>query len=368
MVAGFAHTPLTKGILITLTITSILISLFQLKPFVHLQIHPHLTLYHQYYRLLIQHFAFTNSSELFLALLIFYNAGVNVERTFGTYKYASFLLVTTTLYTAVQVLLLGFGSFVFAQYTNSNAEGGNNTKVVEQPWYVTGRAPAGPWGPLFAILHQHAQIIPHLWSISISDSLILTDKDITTHSLALLLSISQPPSSLLSTFLALLVSALYRTDRGPFSRLKHYRIPLRLYRILALVMTPWIGQVRVPQRSWRVEPPVRRTREAREARLAEHNAAVANLNRSSAGAVPRLASFLRRRRETQVVAPVLPTQGTVGEEGGRRWWNDVPPDSRAELNRYPRNEVMGAMQRSDGNVEDALRSLRGSSRPDAAGT
>ncbi|SAM83622.1 uncharacterized protein UBRO_06669 [Ustilago bromivora] len=370
MVAGFAHAPLTKGILITLTITSILVSLFQLKPFIHLQIHPHLTVHHQYYRLITQHFAFTNSSELFLGLLLFYDAGVKVERTFGTYKYASFLVVTTTLYTAVQVILFGLSSFLLAQYTKSPWSPGVAEGLGEKHWFISGRTPAGPWALLFSILHQHSSIVPHLWSISISDSLMLTDKDITTYSLALLVAFSHPSSSLFASLLATVISALYRTGSGPFCRLKQYRIPLRLYRILSLLLTPWIGQTRLPQRSWRVEPPARRTREAREARLAQHNAALVNLNRGGAGAVPRLASFLRPRRETQPPA-VLPTQGGRGQvarEGevrggvdGRRGWNDIPPDTRAELQSFPRTDVLRAMQGSDGDPQAALNALRATS-------
>jgi hypothetical protein len=42
----------------------------------------------QYWRLLVHHAAFSNSSELFLWELILYNTGVDVERQFGGVKYA----------------------------------------------------------------------------------------------------------------------------------------------------------------------------------------------------------------------------------------------------------------------------------------
>ncbi|SPO31121.1 uncharacterized protein UTRI_05237_B [Ustilago trichophora] len=341
MVAGFTHAPLTKGILITVSIASVLVSLFQLKPFIHLQIHPHLTVHHQWYRLFTQHFAFINSSELFLALLLFYNVGVKVERTFGTYKFASFLAVTTTLYTLAQLVLLGLASLLLTRYTAPFETGNRVEREAERHWLINGASPAGPWGLLFAIIHQHQSIIPHLWCISLaSPDLQLTDQHIQIHPLSLLLTFSQTTSTIFASTLGILVSSLYRSHIPPFSKLKHYRIPLRLYRIAALLFTPWIGQTRPPQRSWRAEAPIRRTLQAREARLAEHNAAVANLNRSSSG-LPRIASLLRRRGSAvqgQGQGPAL-GQGlpgvvqqqlpTIGERSNRAGWNDVPPNLAA---------------------------------------
>ncbi|SJX64704.1 uncharacterized protein SRS1_15521 [Sporisorium reilianum f. sp. reilianum] len=321
MVAGFAHAAISKGLIIVVSITTVLVALFQLKPFVHLQLVPHLYTHHQWYRLVTQHFAFTNSSELLLALLLLYNAGVKVERTFGTVKFAGFLVVTTAMYTAMQVVVLGVGSMVFAG---------------EGSWVTQGRTPAGPWGPLFAILWQHHCIVPHLWSVQVGP-LVLTDKHIQTHSLSLLLALSQPTSSLFAASLAILASALYRSDSPLLCALKQYRIPPRIYRILALLLRPWIGSTRLPQRSWRAEAPIRRTLQVREARLAEHNAAVASLNRSGGGVGAlggsRIASLLRRTATVGV--PVGQGQGMAGigqqmpssvaGQDARTGWNDVPP-------------------------------------------
>ncbi|KAF6766964.1 Peptidase S54, rhomboid domain protein [Kalmanozyma brasiliensis GHG001] len=326
MVAGFAHAPVTKGILITLPIISVLVSLSQLKPFVHLQLDPHIYVHHQWYRLVSQHFAFINSSELFLALLLFYHAGVKVERTFGTYKYASFLLVVTSIYTATQLVLLGLSSTLLSNSSTLPSIGTEKKQTeASRHWLTEGRSPAGPWGPLFALLHQYHCIIPHLWSIRIGP-IILTDKHISISSLSVLLAFSQTTSTLFASILGLLVSALYRSS----PRLQAYRIPHRLYRILSLLLAPWIGHTRLPRRSWRVEPPQRRTLQARQARLAEHNAALVNASRFSGVGVPTLTSLLRRRTGAGTVLPVQ-GQGQAGEPppapavGG---WNDVPPVAR----------------------------------------
>lgn len=341
MVAGFAHAPITKGIIIVVSISSVLISLFQLKPFVHLQLDPHIYTHHQWYRLVTQHFAFTNSSELLLALLLLYNAGVKVERTFGTFKFASFLAIVTAVYTAVQVVSLGLGSLLLSRTLAGEKEGKNPD---ESPfWLVQGRTPAGPWGPLWAILWQYHCIIPYLWSFQVGP-FVFTDQHIQTYSLAALLAIAQPTSSLFVSSLGILASALYRSNTPLLCGLKEWRIPLRLYRILALLSRPWIGSTRLPQRSWRAEPPVRRTLQVREARLAEHNAAVANLNRSrgTVGGLgaSRIASLLRRRTagSSTVNASSVTGLGQPGEElqsrlgpaaatvqDATRGWNDLPP-------------------------------------------
>jgi hypothetical protein len=83
---------------------SLFVAIADLKPYVHLQLVPHMTKYHQvrlharvvwlryleadyrtltsfqYWRLLIYPFAFTNSVEVLMALLAFYHMGVHVER------------------------------------------------------------------------------------------------------------------------------------------------------------------------------------------------------------------------------------------------------------------------------------------------
>lgn len=41
----------------------------------------------QYWRLFTNHLIFGNSSELLLALVLLYNIGINIERTFGSRKY-----------------------------------------------------------------------------------------------------------------------------------------------------------------------------------------------------------------------------------------------------------------------------------------
>lgn len=100
--------------------------------------------------------------------------------------------------------------------------------------------------------------------------------------------------------------------------------------------------------------------------------------------MPRIASLLRRRTTTIVPTTTQGQPGIVAQQGpttaaevlaldgigvgeARTGWNDVPRDTRAELGRWPRTEIMAAMQRSDGNVEEALRLLQ-SSAPSEQGS
>ncbi|CDS00233.1 hypothetical protein [Sporisorium scitamineum] len=162
------------------------------------------------------------------------------------------------------------------------------------------------------MLWQYQCIIPHLWSFQVGH-LTFSDKHVQTYSLATLLAFSQPTSSLFASSLGIVVSALYRSNGPLLSGLKQWRIPVRIYRILSLLLSPWIGSTRLPQRSWRAEPPMRRTLQAREARLAEHNAAVANLSRERGGVGAlggsRIASLLRRRAAAADGAAAAPSQG-----------------------------------------------------------
>ncbi|KAF8482194.1 hypothetical protein JB92DRAFT_3269859, partial [Gautieria morchelliformis] len=106
-------------------------SLFDIKPCFHLQLIPHLSRHHQYWHLLSQHFTCTNSSVLLLMELILYNSAVNVERQFGSVKFASFITVS-----ALVSSMLSFMTLLAFHRLDIN--------------YL----PAGPTCILFSILYQ----------------------------------------------------------------------------------------------------------------------------------------------------------------------------------------------------------------------
>lgn len=97
----------------------------------HLPLVPHLIRDHQFYRLLAHHFVYANSAELLLGTLLLWQTSAEVERLFGTRKFAvrlqpdlgaptsrltsslvpqSFLVVTTALSTAATAVTLLLGA------------------------------------------------------------------------------------------------------------------------------------------------------------------------------------------------------------------------------------------------------------------
>lgn len=76
-----------------LGITSLAVSLLDSKTYIHMQLVPHMTKYHQvsctpgtvqltvqFWRILVHPFAFANSTELVMGELLLYNIGVGIER------------------------------------------------------------------------------------------------------------------------------------------------------------------------------------------------------------------------------------------------------------------------------------------------
>lgn len=273
VVSGFAHAPVTKGVMLITSVGSVGAALLQLQPYTHVQLVPHLLVHHQWYRLAVQHVAFVNSSELFLALLLLYQAARQVERTLGSHKYASFLLVTVALYTLAQLALL---STLHLVLTGVN------------------RAPAGPWAIVFATVYQHSRLVPDRWTVQIGRSVQIGNNTISVYSLAVVLALSQSSRTLFTVLLATLCAA--------YSAKQSYRIPPRVFRLLSLLLQPWLGSTKLPTRSWRAEPPQRRPLAARQARLAQHTEQAQSRLAQGSLAVPRLAAYLRRR------APAAPPQ------------------------------------------------------------
>ncbi|KDN33729.1 hypothetical protein RSAG8_13179, partial [Rhizoctonia solani AG-8 WAC10335] len=126
--SGFQNAPITKGLMISTGALSLIVGLADVRYYLHLQLSPHISRDHQYWRLLTNQLAFTNSSELLLGQIILYNVGVGIERTFGSHKYFSFLVAAALVST-----LLNFSSLLALYRFGLN------------------HIPAGPTAILFAI-------------------------------------------------------------------------------------------------------------------------------------------------------------------------------------------------------------------------
>nr|XP_019042865.1 hypothetical protein I302_08574 [Kwoniella bestiolae CBS 10118]OCF21795.1 hypothetical protein I302_08574 [Kwoniella bestiolae CBS 10118] len=229
--------------MILLALTSLTASLLDVKPYLHLQLVPHITKYRQFWRIAIHPFAFANSTELLIGEILLYNVGVAVERAFGSRKYSSFILVSSLLSTFIASIAILIGH-----------KFGLNS------------IPAGPYGIIFSLVWQQYRIFPSLYHFRVLG--IEFSSKAFNWILAVQLLLSKPPSSLLISLAGLLTGYIYRTDTLfplpslSISRrrllvkrsLKTYRIPLSLYQLLSRLFSPIIGESLPPRRSQRVLP------------------------------------------------------------------------------------------------------------------
>ncbi|ORY22757.1 hypothetical protein BCR39DRAFT_550848 [Naematelia encephala] len=246
--SGFQNAGVTKGIMMVLAINTLAVSLLHVKPYIHLQVVPHMTKYHQFWRLLVHPFAFANSTELLMGELLLYNVGTNVERSFGPRKYSSFILLSSLLST--------FICFV---------------GIVVLHKFGVSAVPAGPYGVIFSLLWQQYRTIPSLYAFRLFG--IEFSSKIFSWLFALQLFLSYPPRSVLASLAGLLAGWIYRLDnlvllpslsrRRVLRPLKTYRIPLSIHTLLARLFEPLAGSSLPPRRSVRVLPGQMRESSAR---------------------------------------------------------------------------------------------------------
>jgi len=153
---------------------------------------------------------------------------VGIERQFGCVKYASFLVVSTLLVTALELLsLLTFHRF------------GPSFNVI----------PSGPVGLAFSLLYQYFIIVPatyhfRVFGVTLSNKVFL-------YTLTLLLAFSQPWSTTLVAVLGLSAGALYRSD---IANLKSYRLPPWFIRLSSRYLLSLVGETRAVRRTNRALP------------------------------------------------------------------------------------------------------------------
>ncbi|KAI5123411.1 hypothetical protein M0805_006117 [Coniferiporia weirii] len=223
---SFHHAPVSKGLMIGCAATSLVASIFDVKHYLHLQLIPHLSRHHQYWRLFVHHFAFSNSSELLLAEILLYNVSIPIERMFGSTKFASFSvasLLTSTVFELGALLLF-------------NKLGLNVL-------------PSGPVTLVFSILYQFSRLVPHSYTFRIF-GVTVTNK-VFMYIIALQLAISQPPGSIAATLIGILSGQLYRAD---VLGLKSFRLPHSVQRFSSRFLLPLVGSTKPPRRTNRAFP------------------------------------------------------------------------------------------------------------------
>jgi len=222
---NFANAPVSKGLIIEIGLVSLIAGTFGRKHLFHLPISPHLSRDHQFWRLISHHFAYTNSSEVFLSILLLFNISIVIERLFGTLKFASFIAVSALLSTILEALTLFVGSGLG----------------------LTG-LPAGPYGVVFAVVYQYYRIIPATYRFKVAGFSI--SNKAFTYFLAVQLMACQTPHSVISSICGILAGALYRAD---VFGLRSYRFSPLIQRLASRCLLPLIGSTRSPRRSNRTQ-------------------------------------------------------------------------------------------------------------------
>ncbi|KAG0343956.1 hypothetical protein BG004_004871 [Podila humilis] len=196
--SGFYNAPNTKALLLIIGGLSLLASIFQIKTSFHLQLVPHLTTHHQFWRLISSHLVFSTSTEVLFGGLIIYHLR-SIERLFGPKKYAvtAFIFVSAVLCTFLNIAALVSGS----------------------PFGLNS-LPAGPYGVVFASLYQFYVVLPSMYEFKLF-GIAFTDK-IFMYVLGAQLFFSHAPGSMASGTCGLLAGAIYRSD---FAGTRRWRFP-----------------------------------------------------------------------------------------------------------------------------------------------
>ncbi|GAA96198.1 uncharacterized protein L969DRAFT_134706 [Mixia osmundae IAM 14324] len=181
---SFANAPVSKAGIYTLGIGTFLAGAFKKKHYLHLPLHPHLVRDHQWWRFVVHELAFANSVELFVGVLLLWQAAIVVERATGSAKFASYLLAAWAIASLVNLFAL---------------------LILARPFELQA-LPAGPFDLLFASIYQYWKIIPPLYRFSLF-GLQLTDKSFA-YLLAVQLVSCQPPTSFVPSIAGLVAGAV----------------------------------------------------------------------------------------------------------------------------------------------------------------
>ncbi|CAD6584234.1 MAG: hypothetical protein TREMPRED_003776 [Tremellales sp. Tagirdzhanova-0007] len=338
-------------------ISSLAASLLDIKPYLHLQLVPHITKYHQFWRILSHPFAFANSTELLMGELVLYNVGVGIERRV-IWSPQSFILISSLLST----LLCSIAIIVFHKL---------GLKSI----------PAGPYGVIFSLAWQHYRTVPSLYSFHIL-GLELSNR-LFMWIFCLQLFLSKPPASILAAFTGLFAGWLYRTDtlviipslsrRRAFRPLKSYRIPSSIHTLLARVFNPIVGSSAPPRRANRVLPGQVAEFGARTTAVAQPSLRSLLAGRTGEGPVRRTSAGAgTASRPSQTAVPSVSAGAGAARAVMGEWVSEMAgtagagPRAPSEdeittlSNMFPglgREIIVGALQRSDHNTAMAVEVL-----------
>jgi hypothetical protein len=121
LTSGLTNTPLTKALLIYTIVSSIALSIFDIKYLVVIHVSPHFWPYAQFWRALVwQIVGFANSTEALFAAMLVYHMRV-VERAWGKRKLAVriFLFLHTSGKTKTKIMEFASITYKYRKETDS---------------------------------------------------------------------------------------------------------------------------------------------------------------------------------------------------------------------------------------------------------
>lgn len=211
---SFTNAPVTQSLAWGLLITSIAVSLLDIKHYFYILVDLHLWRFHQTWRALIYQLCYTNSVEVLFAVMIVYGSRT-AERMWGSRKFATFVFVTWVLTSILTPLIL---TLLLRPITLG----------------LFNYLPAGPTPIVFAIFAQYHSMVPPIYKYKIVTSISAPTDDqaqgITLSNksyqylLALQLALSQWPGSLLGALIGWLVGLAWRAEVLPRSLIR-WRLP-----------------------------------------------------------------------------------------------------------------------------------------------
>ncbi|GAA5979768.1 hypothetical protein JCM10908_003037 [Rhodotorula pacifica] len=217
--ASFAGAPLSKALILSTVAISVLVAAASWQHHFHLSLVPHLTRDHQLYRLIAHHVAYANSSELLIGTLLMWQTSPGLERLFGTRKFASFLVMVIALSTVLDLVVLVLAWRLSSGRFNS--------------------LPSGPFALVMALCYQSHQLVPTLYHFRLFHPLLTFSNRFPAYLLSLLFIFSQPPlATFLPSLVGILSSLAYSSN---LLSMKEYRLPRRVYNLLARIGTSMFG-------------------------------------------------------------------------------------------------------------------------------
>ncbi|CAO3608910.1 unnamed protein product [Mucor fragilis] len=210
--AGFYNVPVTKFLVLFVGTCSILAAIMNVKQYFYLQLIPHITIHHQFWRLLTSQIAFGSSGDVFFGSLLLYTFRV-IERQYGSSKYTAFLFISVVVSTLLELGALVVGAQI-------------GLKSI----------PGGPYALMFSALYQYHRIIPVTYRFRVF-GIVMSNK-LFLYVLALQVAFSQSFATLTPAVCGILSGALYRTDIG---NIKQWRFPAWVQKLTVRFVKPYLA-------------------------------------------------------------------------------------------------------------------------------